>query len=180
MPISVTCNHCGKRVTAADEHAGKTAKCPGCKEKIQIPVPGEKPKENALIPVKPKVMPPAELITGNVVASNAPPTGQLVEYKACMFCGESILLQAIKCKHCGEMLNQGYPPAPNPYANPQFIPPPAPVINVPVNVSQQTHVVHQTRVIVQKAPFNHALDFVLTIFTCGGWFPIWIICWLLH
>lgn len=37
MPISVTCSHCGKRLKARDELAGKALPCPSCKEKVLIP-----------------------------------------------------------------------------------------------------------------------------------------------
>jgi DNA-directed RNA polymerase subunit RPC12/RpoP len=37
MPISVTCSHCGKRLKARDELAGKALPCPSCKERVLIP-----------------------------------------------------------------------------------------------------------------------------------------------
>ncbi len=40
MPISVTCP-CGKKLTAPDTLAGKRAKCPGCKEFVNVPEPLE-------------------------------------------------------------------------------------------------------------------------------------------
>jgi RsiW-degrading membrane proteinase PrsW (M82 family)/DNA-directed RNA polymerase subunit RPC12/RpoP len=41
MPISVTCAHCGKRLKAREELAGKTLACPNCKEKVLIPAAEE-------------------------------------------------------------------------------------------------------------------------------------------
>lgn len=41
MPISVTCSHCGKRLKARDELAGKALPCPNCKEKVLIPADEE-------------------------------------------------------------------------------------------------------------------------------------------
>lgn len=42
----------------------------------------------------------------------------------------------------------------------------------PIVVQQTTNVV--------KAPFNHTPHLILTILTCGGWLPIWIICAVCH
>ena len=35
--IKFRCHHCGKDINAPDQHAGKKAKCPGCKEVLVIP-----------------------------------------------------------------------------------------------------------------------------------------------
>jgi hypothetical protein len=45
MPITVACQ-CGKRFKAADQHAGKRTKCPGCGQPLTIPLP-PKPVEEA-------------------------------------------------------------------------------------------------------------------------------------
>jgi RsiW-degrading membrane proteinase PrsW (M82 family) len=37
MPISVACPACGKKLKAPDALAGKTAPCPGCRAKVQVP-----------------------------------------------------------------------------------------------------------------------------------------------
>ncbi len=42
--IKFNCPHCGKDVTAADEHAGKKGRCPGCKEVFSIPAKSAAPK----------------------------------------------------------------------------------------------------------------------------------------
>ena len=39
MPIEVTCDSCGKMLRARDSAAGKWAKCPGCGDPIEIPLP---------------------------------------------------------------------------------------------------------------------------------------------
>jgi hypothetical protein len=65
------------------------------------------------------------------------------------------------------------PAAFTPPAQPQYIPPPQPIIvHTPVYTSSYQ------QVIVQRPRFNHLLHFALTLFTCGFWLPIWIICWL--
>ena len=40
MPIDTICQSCGKRLRVADEHAGKTARCPGCQTIYTVPQPG--------------------------------------------------------------------------------------------------------------------------------------------
>jgi hypothetical protein len=35
--IKFKCSQCGKEISAADEHAGRKAKCPGCQAIVQIP-----------------------------------------------------------------------------------------------------------------------------------------------
>src|SRR3989442_16044479 len=40
MPISVTCDNCGKSLKVKDEWAGKRAKCPGCGSTFAVPGPG--------------------------------------------------------------------------------------------------------------------------------------------
>jgi len=39
MPIDTLCQTCGKRLRVADEHAGKTARCPGCQTIYTVPQP---------------------------------------------------------------------------------------------------------------------------------------------
>jgi hypothetical protein len=41
--INFKCPHCGKDVSAGDEHAGKKGRCPGCKELFTIPAAAAKP-----------------------------------------------------------------------------------------------------------------------------------------
>jgi phage FluMu protein Com len=35
--IQTTCAHCSRQIRAADEHAGKKIRCPGCKEVLSLP-----------------------------------------------------------------------------------------------------------------------------------------------
>ena len=37
MAINTTCPHCRKKIRAKDEHAGRRAKCPACKNELRVP-----------------------------------------------------------------------------------------------------------------------------------------------
>src|SRR5579862_7458626 len=86
MSISVACPTCGSRLKAPDNAAGKTVKCPKCAAPITVPV---------------ESMPTAEM------ASDPPPqpAPQQANTRACPFCGEAVMAEAKKCKHCGETID---------------------------------------------------------------------------
>lgn len=45
MPIKFACEHCGQRLNVSSKQAGVRAKCPKCKEKIQVPEASDDPPE---------------------------------------------------------------------------------------------------------------------------------------
>ncbi|MCK9230028.1 MAG: PH domain-containing protein [Syntrophales bacterium] len=89
------CPHCKQSLEAPEEILGQQINCPSCNRAITLPDPQ---------PTAPTASPP-------------PPQNQT---KACSFCGEAILLAAVKCKHCGEFLDgrnrqaAAAPPPPQP------------------------------------------------------------------
>ncbi len=94
MPISVTCQDCGKGLKAPDALAGKKAKCPQCRAVISIPA--------AVVD--------AEEITDDrfddsdddeADAPARPPEKR----KPCPMCGELISATAAKCRYCGEIFD---------------------------------------------------------------------------
>lgn len=51
MTIQFHCEHCGKQVKTASEHAGKRGKCPHCHQSVYIPTPPEELEPLRLAPV---------------------------------------------------------------------------------------------------------------------------------
>jgi hypothetical protein len=75
--IKFNCEHCNQSLEAPEEMLGQTIDCPSCSKAIKLPDP----------------------------APPAPPPPAPRDTKACPFCGEDILAEAKKCRHCGEFLD---------------------------------------------------------------------------
>lgn len=93
--IKFACPECLRQLIVDSQAAGRVFNCPQCSKPIRIPR-----RRNA---------------------PSAPQPAQRLEkkhHKDCPYCGEQILMSAIKCKHCGEFLDgrprQQAPPAPQP------------------------------------------------------------------
>jgi DNA-directed RNA polymerase subunit RPC12/RpoP len=70
MPISLTCNECGKRLKARDELAGKLLPCPNCGRKVLVPEPDEN-IANYLLQEEPEAPSPP------LPVSSSPPSGDM-------------------------------------------------------------------------------------------------------
>jgi predicted RNA-binding Zn-ribbon protein involved in translation (DUF1610 family) len=90
MPIKFSCPACGKQTQAPDEMAGKQARCPMCKEVIDVPAPVFDPDATA-----------APYKVADVPATKGEDEGR----KPCPMCGEMILQDAAKCRFCGEIFD---------------------------------------------------------------------------
>lgn len=87
VSVKVTCGHCRSSFKVDNEnYFGETSVCPKCKSELYIPYP------------EPEDM-------GVMNNSNFADTKGYEAKTRCKFCKEIIIAGAIKCKHCGEMLD---------------------------------------------------------------------------
>ena len=81
MPdFKFTCPHCNQPLEVPEEMLGAQIDCPSCNGVINLPYP----------------------VTTQPLAN---PYQNQSTTQPCPYCGEQILLAAIKCKHCGEFLD---------------------------------------------------------------------------
>jgi DNA-directed RNA polymerase subunit M/transcription elongation factor TFIIS len=106
MPISVKCPDCSQGLKAPDALAGKKAKCPKCGGIVPIPA-----AESDAIAVVNKRWPPVkEEIEefdefGDAEDYEDTPDETADERRPCPMCGERILAWAVKCRYCGEIVD---------------------------------------------------------------------------
>ena len=94
--IKFTCPHCGQHLVAPPDKAGQSVDCPNCSKTLDIPLPIAKFADHSQRPPEPG-------------QSNSPPVPQTSDVRPCPFCAEQILVNAVKCKHCGEFLDGRQP-----------------------------------------------------------------------
>ncbi len=103
MSIEVSCQSCGKVLRAKDSAAGKTAKCPQCGSAVQIPEAVYDAEEEDWGD------------SGDYEADDAygfdmdevdgAPADTDANRKPCPMCGEMIVVNAAKCRFCGEVFD---------------------------------------------------------------------------
>lgn len=76
--IKFNCPSCQQSLEVAGSNANTIVACPSCASSITVPA--------------------------SSIIAIPPPIARSV--KQCAYCGETILSQATKCKHCGELVNQ--------------------------------------------------------------------------
>lgn len=99
MPIKAKCRSCGAAVKAPSSLAGKSVKCPRCKNLIQFSVEESRPVSG--IPV---VYPATSDDQTNCPVVHL---ADADDVQSCPFCAKEIKATARKCRHCKEFLDQG-------------------------------------------------------------------------
>ena len=109
--ILFQCPKCDKSLAVDERGAGRWINCPDCGNAITIPQPNAKLA---------RAIPVADIavIAKNTGASDVANNPM----RKCPFCAEEIRAEAIKCKHCGSMINEE-----------------SPVKEVPTPTRQRTH-----------------------------------------
>jgi predicted RNA-binding Zn-ribbon protein involved in translation (DUF1610 family) len=98
MAIRFDCPACGKRTQAPEELAGKRARCPLCQKVITVPEPGEV-EEAPLAEAAPPRPSTRRSTEGDGDERRRP----------CPMCGELIREEAVRCRYCGEELDESGP-----------------------------------------------------------------------
>jgi hypothetical protein len=86
---------------------------------------------------------------------------QNAQFKACDFCGESILVIARKCKHCGETLDPSLRAAEEAQRS--------------AEQASRRSGGGGTVIVESPREFPHLIHAVITVFFCGAWLPVWIL-----
>jgi hypothetical protein len=104
MPIKVSCS-CGANFAAKDELAGKTVKCPKCKQPLAIPAGVAAPRQAPKQPPVPQLAPPdpgVPSIFDEAGIKAKQHTGQV-----CPSCYHPMKPGTVLCVHCGYSLQLG-------------------------------------------------------------------------
>jgi predicted RNA-binding Zn-ribbon protein involved in translation (DUF1610 family) len=105
VAISCTCPSCGKKLKAPDSAAGKKAKCPQCGNPVQIPA--EKIYDAEEVADDEAEAPPEDEYGFQNVSQEEGIAGPAEpDRRPCPMCGEMIAAAAVKCRYCGEILDE--------------------------------------------------------------------------
>jgi hypothetical protein len=119
MPIRVTCQ-CGHTLTVPDEMAGKSGKCPKCKQLLQVPAGSKNPASGSPKPqgipgaAKPNASKPATSPVAPATSSAGQMAGLFDEVgltqkkgRFCPSCDAQVTGDAVICVKCGFHLSEG-------------------------------------------------------------------------
>lgn len=106
MPIKVSCS-CGASFAAKDELAGKTVKCPKCKEPLAIPAGVAAPRQTPKQPsaTAPQLAPPDPAVPS--IFDEAGIKAKQHTGQVCPSCYHPMKAGTVLCVHCGYSLQLG-------------------------------------------------------------------------
>ena len=87
-----TCQDCLRTFSYPLSKAGKVVSCPACKRELRLP--------------STTILDSAKNTAPQTVGETLAPPPVTQRTKSCPFCAEQILLAAVKCKHCGEIVSK--------------------------------------------------------------------------
>jgi hypothetical protein len=112
-----------------------------------------------------RVEPRPPTVPASVMRVEPLPPPVSVYTRTCPFCAEEIKLEALKCKHCGEVLDPRLRAAEEAgRARVQTASPPVVYMNAVMGGNYAA-----------RHDFPHLLHFLLSVVTAGIWLPIWFL-----
>lgn len=155
------CPNCSTRMKASSNLSGKQATCPSCKEVFTVRLSRDSDQSVKQVKVKSYIE---------------------EKKKDCPFCCEPIAADAKKCRHCGETVDMALRMAEEAKRESERR---SKDTNLVVNNNNNNNNGGGggvERVYYHTAPqFGHwhAIHAFLTLLTCGLWFPLWIVHYMI-
>jgi hypothetical protein len=204
LTTTAECPHCQQKVEAPEELFGQNVTCPTCSKEFVIPSPKAEastltpslskmnlaPPSAVSAPAQQRKTKPCPFCAEDILEAankckhcgadlNVPPAKPtrtetappVAKTKPCPFCGEGVMLDAKKCKHCGETIDVALRAAEDAKKSAGATP------HVFMNAGGGGGGA-AVAAGAGKRSFRHGLHLVLTILTCGLWFPIWVLAYL--